>query len=129
MQNIIQKIKKTFSFFSSRLFYFILGLSFVAIVYTVNAVTGVGANTQLTSAKMNEIITEVNALRAAVNVMWPNASVPPADRFGGFYSIDVGNGSCANANPITGGCSCPAGFLPYYTTDGINWRAFYLCIK
>jgi hypothetical protein len=30
--------------------------------------------------------------------------------FGGLYTINIANGSCTGANPITGSCSCPSGF-------------------
>jgi hypothetical protein len=41
---------------------------------------------------------------------WAKQGSPPADRFGGMYSV-VGS-TCSVKNPYTNACSCPSGYSP-----------------
>ena len=53
-----------------------------------------------------------------------------SNKFGGMFTTGS-SGTCDGVNPLTGDCSCPAGFTQATIADGVSGQEqyFYLCWK
>ena len=103
MQNISAITKKIINFVFSRAVFFVLGGLLVMGGYAAHAV---GPNQLLTSYMWNVLEGRVAALESK-----------DTNRFGGMYVDNFENAhDCVYGNPLTGACSCPAGFAAQQIT-------------
>jgi hypothetical protein len=131
-------MKKFIKLISSRMFFLVLGIVLVIAIYAVQAAwdTTYSTGDTLTATGFNDMVNKLIDLEAKTVALQADSNalgtrvgtLESACLFGGYYTEKSGN--CNRVNPLTGGCSCPAGYSAGATgwSDG-HKEARYICFN